>query len=216
MALLRVHNLLVTLDGFAVGEDQSITTGFGHAQAEFLAWFDRARLWRDGVGDVLGVDDAIASGWGVGIGAEIMGRRKYRPVTGPWPDDDWPGWWGDEPAFHTPCFVMTHYPIDPVVKGMTTFHFVSGSPEHVLALATEAADGLDVRLGGGPTTIREFLTADLVDYLHIISAPIVIGRGIRLWDGFEGIHRRFDIESVTAPSGVTHHFFRRTRTRDAA
>jgi dihydrofolate reductase len=118
------------------------------------------------------------------------------------------GWWGDEePPFHTPCFVMTHYPREPLAIGDTTFHFVSGTPAEVLALAEAAAGGLDVRLGGGPTTVNEFLAAGLVDYLHVVLAPIVIGRGVRLWDGLEGLHQRYDVESVTVPNGVTHLFF---------
>lgn len=205
---LRVHNFLITLDGFATGEGQTTQAGFGHAQTDFSAWFERIRLWRGLQPDgVLGADEAVASGWGASIGAEIMGRNKFRPTTGPWPDDGWRGWWGQEPPFHTPCFVWTHYPHDPLVLGDTTFHFVSGTPAEVLARAVEAADGLDVRLGGGPTTVRRFLAADLVDYLHVVLVPLVIGRGVRLWDDLEGLHRRFRVESVTLPSGATHVFF---------
>ena len=213
MAQLRVHNFVVTLDGYATGEDQSTDAGFGHAQAEFLDWFAKLRIWRgDEPTEAFGPDEAIASAWGTGIGAEIMGRNKFRPSTGPWPDDGWPGWWGEDPPFHTPCFVLTHYDREPIYAGDTTFHFVSGTPSEVLGLATEAADGLDVRLGGGPRTVNQFLAADLVDYLHIVVVPIVIGRGERLWDGLEGMHRRFAVESVTVPSGATHLFF--TRRRD--
>jgi dihydrofolate reductase len=207
--MLRVHNLLVTLDGYATGDGQSLDAAFGHAQDEFLHWFGRIRNWRGLQPDAnLGPDEAIAAAWGAAIGAEIMGRNKFRPTAGPWPDDGWVGWWGDEePPFHTPCFVMTHYPREPLAIGDTTFHFVSGTPAEVLALAEAAAGGLDVRLGGGPTTVNEFLAAGLVDYLHVVLAPIVIGRGVRLWDGLEGLHQRYDVESVTVPNGVTHLFF---------
>jgi dihydrofolate reductase len=211
MAKLRVHNMLVTLDGFATGEGQTTQAPFGEATTQFLTWFERTRgrrgLQSDGV---LGPDESIAAGWGASIGAEIMGRNKFRPTTGPWPDDGWRGWWGEDPPFHTPCFVWTHYPREPMVVGDTTFHFVSGTPEQVLDQATQAAGGLDVRLGGGPTTVRQFLAAGLVDYLHVVLVPIVIGRGVRLWDGLDGLDGRFHIESVTVPSGATHLFFDRT------
>jgi dihydrofolate reductase len=210
MARLRVHNFVVSLDGYATGEGQSTEAAFGNAQEQFLHWFDTLKLWRGvGPGGNGGVDEAIAAPWGAGIGAEIMGRNKYRPTSGPWPDDGWPGWWGEEPPFHTPCFVMTHYPHEPIHAGETTFHFVAGNPADVLALAREAAGGLDVRLGGGPTTVNEFLVADLVDYLHIIVLPIVLGCGVRLWDGLGGLHERFTVESVIVPSGATHLFFDR-------
>ena len=140
-----------------------------------------------------------------------MGRNKFAPLSGPWPDPDWQGWWGDEPPFHTPVIVLTHHPRPDLVLGDTTFLFRDTSPEEALAEATELAGGLDVRLGGGPTTIREFLDADLVDHLHLVVAPIVLGRGERIWDGQEGLEERFDIETTASPSGVMHQVFTRTR-----
>lgn len=211
MARLRVHNMLISLDGYATGEEQTTEAAFGHAHDEFQQWFARIRLWRGLAPDgQFGPDEAIAAAWGPGIGAEIMGRNKFRPTTGPWPEDGWRGWWGEEPPFRTPCFVMTHYPRPPMQVGQTTFHFVDGTPAEVLALATEAANGRDVRLGGGPTTVNEFLAADLVDYLHVIVVPMVLGRGVRLWDGLGGLHKRYRAESVTLPSGATHFSFDRT------
>jgi dihydrofolate reductase len=138
-----------------------------------------------------------------------MGRNKFRPTSGPWPDDGWRGWWGDDPPFRTPCFVMTHYQRDPIRVGETTYHFVSGTPPEVLALARQAAGGQDVRLGGGPTIVNEFLAADLVDYVHIVLVPIVLGGGVRLWDGLGGLHDRFELETVAVPSGASHLFFTR-------
>jgi dihydrofolate reductase len=200
--------MLVTLDGYATGEGQHLGAAFGHAHEQFQEWFRRMRIWRGLQPDgKYGADEAIASAWGANIGAEIMGRNKFRPTSGPWPDDGWRGWWGEEPPFHTPCFVMTHHPRPPMVVGETTFHFVSGTPREVLDHAVAAANGHDVRLGGGPTTVNEFLAAELVDYLHIIVAPIVIGRGVRLWDGLEGMQRRFDVECVASPAGLVHWFF---------
>jgi dihydrofolate reductase len=212
MSKLRVHNFVVSLDGYASGEDQSADAAFGHAQREFLDWFRKLRLWRGVQPDgKLGPDEAIASAWGTAIGAEIMGRNKFRPTTGPWPEDGWPGWWvgGEEPPFHTPCFVMTHWERAPITAGETTFYFDNGSPADVLQRAQEAAGGLDVRLGGGPTTINEFLAADLVDYLHVVLVPLVLGRGVPLWNGLAGLHERYAIETVTVPSGATHLFFSR-------
>jgi dihydrofolate reductase len=207
---LRVHNFVVSLDGYSAGEGQSREAGFGHAQKEFLDWFGKLRLWRGLHQDeALGPDEAIASAWGAGIGAEIMGRNKFRPTTGPWPDDGWPGWWGEESPFHTPCFVMTHWEREPLTVGDTTFHFVGGTPAEVLERARDAAGGLDVRLGGGPTTVNEFLAADLVDYLHVVLVPLVLGRGVRLWDGLEALHERYTVEVVCVPSGATHLFFSR-------
>jgi dihydrofolate reductase len=212
MSKLRVHNFVVSLDGYASGEGQSKEAAFGHAQREFLDWFRKLRIWRGAQPDgMLGPDEAIASAWGTAIGAEIMGRNKFRPTTGPWPEDGWPGWWvgGEEPPFHTPCFVMTHWEREPIRAGETTFYFVNGSPAEVLQRAQEAAGGLDVRLGGGPTTINEFLAADLVDYLHVVLVPLVLGRGVPLWNGLAGLHERYAIETVTLPSGATHLFFSR-------
>ena len=210
MSKLRVHNFVVSLDGYASGEGQSINAAFGHAQREFLDWFGKLRIWRGGEPDgMLGPDEAIASAWGTAIGAEIMGRNKFQPTTGPWPEDGWRGWWGEEPPFHTPCFVMTHWEREPIKAGETTFYFVNGSPAEVLQRAQEAAGGLDVRLGGGPTTINEFLAADLVDYLHVVLVPLVLGRGVPLWNGLARLHERYAIETVTVPSGATHLFFSR-------
>lgn len=145
------------------------------------------------------------------IGAEIMGRRKFTPQTGPWADDGWRGWWGEEPPFHTPVFVLTHHPRPPLeMKGGTTFHFIDASPEEALAQAKEAAGGLDVRIGGGPTTVRQFLAHGLVDHLHVVLVPILLGRGERLWDGLEGMEADFDVETVTSStSPVTHLIFQR-------
>lgn len=141
-----------------------------------------------------------------------MGRNKFAPKPGPWPDQDWRGWWGDDPPFHTPVVVLTHHPRGPLeLDGGTTFHFIDAAPADALARARELAGGLDVRIGGGTTTIREFLRADLIDELHIVVVPILLGRGERLWDGLEGLEQRFRIEAATSPSGVIHLAFERRR-----
>jgi dihydrofolate reductase len=213
MSRVRVHNFAVSLDGFGTGAEQRLDAPFGHAGQRLMSWFFGTRTFRGmqgAEGGSAGIDEAFASAWGPGIGAEIMGRNKFGPERGPWSDDEWKGWWGDNPPFHTPVFVLTHYPRPPIeMDGGTTFHFVDAKPAEALALAREAAGGLDVRIGGGVATVRQFLAADLIDHLHVVVVPIVLGRGERLWDGLEDLQNRFTTEAVSSPSGVTHLTFTR-------
>jgi dihydrofolate reductase len=205
---VRVHNFSVSLDGFGTGEGQSLDAPFGHAGTRLHEWFFETRTFhamRGDPGGSTGIDDAFASDWDRDIGAEIMGRGKFGPQHGPWPDHEWNGWWGDNPPFHTPVFVLTHHARPPVrMDGGTTFHFLDASPAQALAQARQAADGRDVRIGGGPSTVREFLAAGLIDYAHVVVVPIVLGRGERLWDGLEALEDRFRIETANSPSGVAH------------
>jgi dihydrofolate reductase len=215
MSQVRVHNFSISLDGFGTGEGQSLDAPFGHAGNRLHEWFFATRTFRSmhggPPGGATGIDDAIASTWDPGIGAEIMGRNKFGPQRGPWADEDWKGWWGDDPVFHTPVFVLTHHPRPSVeMRGGTSFHFLDASPAEALSIARGAAGDLDVRIGGGPSIVRQFLAADLIDHLHVAVVPIVLGRGERLWDGLEGLEQRFDVESVISPlSGVTHLIFTR-------
>ena len=215
MSKVRVHNFTVSLDGFAAGEGQSLENPFGHAQGRLMEWFMGTRTFQSMQGQdggSNGVDEAFARNWGPGIGAEIMGRNKFGPQRGPWTDEEWQGWWGDDPVFHTPVFVLTHHPRPSIeMKGGTTFHFLDADPAEALAQAREAAGGLDVRIGGGAATVRQFLEADLVDHLHVVLVPIILGRGERLWDGLESLEERFAVESVASPSGVVHLTFTRNR-----
>jgi dihydrofolate reductase len=217
MSKVRVHNFAISLDGFGAGADQSLEHPFGHADGRLMSWFFPTasfRAMQGADGGSHGVDDAFAAAWGPGIGVEIMGRNKFGPQRGDWPDDGWQGWWDEDPPFHTPVFVLTHHPRESLVMdGGTTFHFVDAAPAEALELARAAAPGTDVRIGGGVETVREFLLADLVDHMHVVVVPIVLGRGERLWDGLEGLEDRFDVESVASPSGVTHLTFTR-RPRD--
>ncbi len=207
MSRTRVHNFSISLDGFATGEPQSTEAPFGHAGQRLHTWMMATQYWSPDGSD--GIDNAFAQRHGPGIGAEIMGAHKFGPPG--WQDDpDWTGWWGDNPPFHTPTFVLTHRPHPPIeLDGGTTFHFLEASPAEALAIAREAADSLNVRIGGGPSMLRDFLAADLIDHLHLVVVPIVLGRGVRLWDGLEGIESRFEVESVASPSGVTHLTFTR-------
>ncbi len=215
MSRTRIHNLAISLDGFATGEPQSAEAPFGHAGERLHQWMFRTRFWAqmqgtDAAGAAgTGVDDAFAQQHGIGFGAEIMGANKFGPPE--WQDDpDWTGWWGSNPPFHTPTFVLTHRPRPPLeMEGGTTFHFLDASPTDALEIARAAADGQDVRIGGGPTVVRDFLAAGLVDHMHLVQVPIVLGRGVRLWDGLEALEEGYDVEAVSSPSGVTHLTFTR-------
>ena len=209
MSRARVHNFSISLDGFATGEGQAADAPFGHAGHRLHEWMFATRFWvdlgavelRGGAAGTAGVDNAFAQSHERGIGAEIMGAGKFGPPG--WQDDpEWRGWWGDNPPFHTPTYVLTHRPRPPLeMDGGTTFHFLDA--------AREAAAGQDVRIGGGPTMLREFLAAGLVDHLHVVQVPILLGRGVRLWDGLEALEQQYDVEAVSAPSGVTHLTFTR-------
>src|SRR5690242_307734 len=212
MSQVRVHNFAVSLDGFGTGEGQSRETPFGHAGERLHEWFVGTQFFQSGdglPGGTQGVDNAFAQQHDPGIGAEIMGANKFGPPG--WPDDqDWKGWWGPNPPFHTPVYVLTHHVRPPIeMGGGTTFHFLEATPAEALETARAAADGQDVRIGGGATVVRDFLAAGLVDHMHLVQVPIVLGRGVRVWDGLEGIDEGFDVEVVSSPSGVTHFTFTR-------
>jgi dihydrofolate reductase len=160
-------------------------------------------------GGTRGADHAMAERHGPGIGAEIMGANKYGPPG--WQDDpEWRGWWGDNPPFHTPTYVLTHRPRPSLeMEGGTTFHFLDATPADALEVAREGAAGQDVRIGGGPTMLRAFLAAGLVDDLHVVQVPILLGRGVRLWEDLEALEQQYEVEVVSTPSGVTHLTFTR-------
>ena len=212
MSLVRVQHVTISLDGFGTGEGQSIESPFGHAGERLHEWMFNTHWGRRMIGQpggTSGIDDTFLRLFDKGIGAEIMGANKYG-YPGWHKDPAWKGWWGPNPVFHTPVFVLTHHTRPPIeMEGGTTFHFIDASPAEAVEAARKAAGGQDIRLGGGPTMIREFLKAGLVDHMHIVVAPILLGRGVRLWDGLEGLEKNFQIESVSSPSGVTHMTFTR-------
>ena len=213
MSRARVHNFTISLDGFGTGEGQSLDRPFGHAGQRLHQWMFATQFGHKVIlgqpGGTEGVDNALALRHGPDIGAEIMGAGKFGPPG--WQDDPgWRGWWGENPPFHTPTYVLTHRPLPSMeMEGGTTFHFVNASPADALEAARGAAGGLDVRIGGGPTMVRDFLTAGLIDHLHVVQVPVLLGRGVRLWDGLEGLDEQYDVEVVSAPSGVTHFTFTR-------
>jgi dihydrofolate reductase len=209
MTRTRVHNLNISLDGYAAGGTVTLDAPIGGAEALFGGFDGRFIHGIDAVDAPVTLDRALTTLWGQGIGAEIMGRAKFGPPAGDRPDG-WRGWWGEEPPFRTPVFVMTRESLPPIeFANGTSFHFVDGPPHEVLRLAREAAGGLDVRLGGGPSTIRQFLQADLVDFMHLVTVPITLGRGVSLWDGVSGTEGRFTVESVASPSGLVHQLWNR-------
>jgi dihydrofolate reductase len=217
--LLRVQNFCVSMDGFGAGEGQSLEAPFGHADpgggvvarlpADLVSWAVATASWpsRTEPGGTRGLDDYFTRDFTRNIGAEIMGRNKFGPQRGSWENLDWKGWWGDIPPFHTPVFVLTHHRRPSFKLADTTFHFLDATPAEAWRQAKDAADGRDVRIGGGVATVREFLEADLIDTMHVAVAPVEIGRGERLWTSHEELADRFHLESVLSPSGVTHLLF---------
>lgn len=212
MSRVRIQHFAVSIDGYGTGEGLSREEPFGHAGERLGEWMFETRwglTMMGKPGGTEGIDDALIRQFDVGVGAEIMGAGKFGYPG--WHDNpDWKGWWGPNPPFHTPVYVLTHQPRPSIeMDGGTTFHFIDASPAEAVEIAREAAGGLDVRIGGGPSMAREFIAAGLVDHIHVAVVPILLGRGVRLWDGLEGLERDYAIESVTSPSGVTHMMFAR-------
>ncbi len=208
-------DLNISLDGFATTIDQTREDPMGQDWGRLVSAYVatrtfRARVLHDPTGEgTTGVDDDYAEAYFDEIGAEIMGAGMFGLHAHP-DDPEWRGWWGEEPPFRVPVFVLTHTKRPSIeMAGGTIFHFLSGAPEEALERALEAADGKDVRVGGGPTVVRDFLRAGLVDRLHVAIAPILLGRGIRLWDGFRGLESGYAVQTETAPSGTIHLTFRR-------
>ena len=209
-------DLNISLDGFATTTDQTPENTFGEDWSRLVDAYVATRTFRERVlhdtsGEgTTGVDDDYARSYFAEVGAEIMGAGMFglHTVTD---DPAWRGWWGDEPPFRVPVFVLTHSAPRPSIEmiGGTTFHFLSATPHEALDRAREAAAGKDVRVGGGATVVRDFLTAGLVDELHVAIAPILLGRGIRLWDDLRGLESHYDVTAETAESGTIHLTFRR-------
>jgi dihydrofolate reductase len=209
--LVKVQNFSVSADGFGAGAGQSFERPFGHADPAILigSWAGVTASWptRTDGGGSRGLDDYLVRDFSNNIGAEIMGAHKFSPYRGP-ARLDWQGWWGDEPPFHTPVFVMTHHLRPSFTLSDTTFHFVDAAPAEVLEQARAAAQGKDIRIGGGAATVREFLDAGLIDTLHVAVSPTVtLGEGSRLWESPDELLDRYHCDVVPSPSGVIHHLF---------
>lgn len=184
MPRLRVHTFSISLDGFGAGPAQDLQNPLGVGGPELFDWFFHTRTFQrmhGKDGGETGADDDIATQDFAGFGAWILGRNMFGPVRGPWPDESWKGWWGDEPPYHVPVFVLTHHARAPLLmKGGTEFRFVTGGIHEALRQALDAAGGLHVRLGGGVATIRQYLEARLVDELHLAISPVLLGTGEHL------------------------------------
>jgi dihydrofolate reductase len=190
MSKVVVQSFGVSLDGFAAGPDQSLEHPLGTTGPEIMEWFFPTKTFiemhREGGGGETGVDNDFAAKSMAGKGAWILGRNMFGPVRGPWPDDSWKGWWGDEPSYHVPTFVLTHYARDPVeMKGGTIFYFITDGIESALEKARAAAGDKDIRIGGGAATVRQYLQARLIDRLHLAVRPILLGKGEQLFAGLD-------------------------------
>jgi dihydrofolate reductase len=210
MMAVRV-DLNISLDGFATTTDQTPDNPFGDDWPRLVGAYAatktfRERVLHDSSGEgTTGVDDKYAQAYFAEVGAEIMGAGMFGLHN--FPDDpNWRGWWGDEPPFRVPVFVLTHSSLRPPIEmtGGTTFHFLSATPQEALDRAVQAAGGKDVRVGGGARVVRDFLAAGLVDRLHVAIAPILLGRGIRLWDDLRGLEAGYDVSAETAETGTIH------------
>jgi len=189
MGRVRVAAFSVSLDGFGAGPEQSLQDPLGKRGRELHNWFVntktvRAMFGKEGGSE--GVDEKYAHRSMDGFGAFILGRNMFGPVRGDWPDNNWKGWWGDNPPYHAPTFILTHYPRDPIVmEGGTTFHFVTDGIDAALERARAAAGDRDVKIGGGVSTVRQYLRAGLIDELHFAFSPVMLGRGEAMFEGLD-------------------------------
>jgi dihydrofolate reductase len=211
VAKLRVESFSISLDGFGAGPEQSLDEPLGKRGDDLHQWMLPTRTFRrlsGRDGGSTGVDDQFLARGFANIGAWIMGRNMFAASRGPWPPEDWRGWWGPNPPFHTPVFVLTHYPHASIeMDGGTTFHFVTGGTQAALREAMAAAGGKDVRLGGGVATVREYLRERLVDEMHLAIAPIVLGRGESLFHGLDLHTLGYRCAEHKASEAATHVVF---------
>ena len=208
MAKVRVAAFGVSLDGYGAGREQSLAAPLGRGGEQLHAWAWPTRTFRaihGESGGSSGIDDDFAAASFANVGAWILGRNMFGPVRGPWPDDRWKGWWGDEPPYHVPVFVLTHHARAPLaMAGGTTFHFVTDGIHGAWKRAVDAAKGRDVRLGGGVDTLRQYLRAQLVDEMHLAIAPVLLGSGENLFAGLDLPRLGYRTAERVATPGATH------------
>ena len=213
MPKVRIDAFAVSLDGYGAGPDQGLENPLGRGGEGLHQWFFPTRTFQRmyGKGEgTTGVDDRIAAASLANVGAWIMGRHMFAPSRGPWTDDGWRGWWGEEPVYHCPVFVLTHHPRPPLeMKGGTTFHFVQEGIEEVLFRGKEAAGDRDVRIGGGTATVRQYLQARLVDEMHLAMAPVLLGSGEAFFAGLDLPGLGYEVVRREATEAALHVFFRR-------
>jgi dihydrofolate reductase len=214
MSKLRVESFAVSIDGYGAGPRQDLQHPLGVNGPELMEWFFPTRAWRRMHGEnggETGIDNDIAEQAFAGVGAWILGRNMFGPIRGPWPDDSWRGWWGDEPPYHVPVFVLTHHPRRPLaMAGGTEFRFVTEGIHSALEQAREAASGRDVRLGGGVATIRQYLSAGLVDEMHLACRPVLLGTGEHLLQGLDLRALRYECVRSVPGERATHVYLRRS------
>jgi dihydrofolate reductase len=210
---LRVQSFGVSIDGYGAGPDQGLENPLGAGGVELMEWFVPTRLWQKMHGNEdgeTGIDHSIAVQGFEGIGAWILGRNMFGPIRGPWPDENWKGWWGDEPPYHTPVFVLTHHARAPLrMAGGTEFRFVTEGIHAALEQAKAAAGGRDVRVGGGVSTIRQYLRAQLIDEMHLAIRPVLLGTGENLLHGIDLRALGYECERSVAGERATHVFVRK-------
>lgn len=214
MSRLVVRSFSISIDGYGAGPNQGLENPLGVGGPEMFDWFFHTRTWNQMHGSAegeSGVDDDLAAQSFENIGAWIMGRNMFGPVRGAWPDDSWKGWWGEEPPYHTPVFVLTHHPRAPLaMKGGTEFRFVTEGIEAALEQARDAAGGKDVRVGGGVATIRQYLCARLIDELHLVISPVLLGSGELLLSGVDMRALGYEcVKHVAGARSVAHVFLRK-------
>ena len=210
---LRVDSFAVSIDGYGAGLNQDRENPIGVGGLALMEWLFHTRTWhrmQGKEGGETGVDDAIAADGLARIGAWILGRNMFGPIRGPWPDTSWKGWWGDEPPYHTPVFVLTHHARPPLkMAGGTEFRFVTEGIEAALQRARDAAGERDIRLGGGVSTIRQYLRAALIDELHLAVRPVLLGHGEALWAGLDLPALGYDCVQQRAGERATHVYLRK-------
>jgi dihydrofolate reductase len=208
MAKLRVHNFSISVDGYGAGPNQSLDNPLGVGGMALHQWFFSTRTFQrmhGGDGGATGVDDDFAARGFANIGAWILGRNMFGPVRGSWPDDTWKGWWGENPPYHVPVFVLTNYPRPSItMDGGTVFHFVADGINAALTRATEAAKGQDIQLGGGVETIRQYLGAALIDEMHLAISPVLLGSGEHLLTGIDTLKLGYRCTEHVATPNATH------------
>jgi dihydrofolate reductase len=209
MSQLRVESFTISLDGFGAGPDQSFDNPLGVGGQRLHGWalgtrtFQRALFGKDE--GSTGIDEDFAARGFRNIGAWILGRNMFGPVRGPWPDESWKGWWGDNPPYHCPVFVLTHHPrVSIEMQGGTVFHFVTGGTHEALRLARDAAGAQDIRVGGGVATIQQFLQDRQIDEMHLAIAPVLLGSGDRLFDGVDLVKLGYECAEHVGTPSATH------------
>ena len=220
MTRVRVESFTISLDGYGAGPKQDVSNPLGIGGTDLHQWLfptrtlQRALFGKDG--GTTGIADDFASRGFRNVGAWILGRNMFGPIRGPWPDMNWKGWWGDNPPYHVPVFILTHHARPPIaMEGNTTFHFITGGIHEALERARETAAGRDVRIGGGPNTIQQYLRAGLIDELHIAIAPVLLGSGEPLFEGVDLRTLGYECVEFTASEKATHVVLRHIGPTDA-